>query len=435
MSASHSAGCEPEKILVKPHSGLTSSTHDSAGIVRLSRVPNFESTAGFSWVESGVVQLSVTVTPKAAGTFREQAQEALAALEAALAGAEQRMTITTQTIFLRDFQTQKECEQLLSGHFGSRLPVTSFVLQPPCSGAGLALEALAVGGNDITVERFGSHMTTVSYEGVHWLHCAGISSGPHPGGVYAQTMEALERMHQCLTKAGGGYEHVVRTWFYLGDITETERDVQRYKEFNRARTDFYRDVRFCCSMPCPSIPHGIYPASTGIGMAGTGLVAGCLALRTERSDAYVLPLENPHQTPAYAYHPKYSPQSPKFSRAKAVVLGRHMVTLISGTASVVHSESRHAGDLEQQTQQTIDNIEQLLTPENFAYHGVRGAGAGVRDLANIRIYLKSGGDFAKCKAICDRRFGAVPAIYAVADICRPDLLVEIEGVAFSRYTP
>jgi hypothetical protein len=49
--------------------------------------------------------------------------------------------------------------------------------------------------------------------------------------------------------------------------------------------------------------------------------------------------------------------------------------------------------------------------------------------------LKRAQDFAKCRAICERRFGAVPAIYAIADICRPELLVEIEGVAFSRYSP
>ena len=203
-------------------------------------------------------------------------------------------------------------------------------------------------------------------------------------------------------------------------------------EFNRARTDFYRGLRFGCSLAVPSIPQGIYPASTGIGMAGTGLVAGCVSLQTRRKDAFLLPLENPQQTPAYAYHPKYSPYSPKFSRAKALILGDYVTIWISGTASVVNSESRHLGDVEKQTEQSIDNIERLIAPENFAFHGVRGAGAGLGDLAKVRVYLKRAKDFARCKAICQRRFGNVPAIYAVADICRPELLVEIEGVTFSR---
>jgi len=109
-----------------------------------------------------------------------------------------------------------------------------------------------------------------------------------------------------------------------------------------------------------------------------------------------------------------------------------VTTWVSGTASIVRSESRHLGDPEQQTTQTIDNIERLIAADNFAAHGLKGAGARLQDLAKIRVYLKRREDLAKCRAICERRFGSVPAVYAVADICRPELLVEIEGVAFSR---
>jgi len=66
---------------------------------------------------------------------------------------------------------------------------------------------------------------------------------------------------------------------------------------------------------------------------------------------------------------------------------------------------------------------------------VKGAGAHLHDLAKLRVYLKRREDFPKCKAICKRRFGPVPVIYALADVCRPELLVEIEGVAFSRCAP
>ena len=226
---------------------------------------------------------------------------------------------------------------------------------------------------------------------------------------------------------------VVRTWFYLGGITETEREVQRYQELNRARTDFYDDIRFNCSSLDPSALYGVYPASTGIGMSGAGLVLSSLALETKRDDVLLLPLENPQQTPAYAYHPTYSPKSPKFSRAVALVLGNYVTTWVSGTASIVNSESCHLGDPEKQTAQTIDNIERLIAADNFTLHGLKGAGASLRDLAKIRVYLKRPEDLPKCRAVCEKRFGPVPVIYATADVCRPDLLVEIEGVAFSRY--
>ena len=116
----------------------------------------------------------------------------------------------------------------------------------------------------------------------------------------------------------------------------------------------------------------------------------------------------------------------------ALVLGDYVTTWISGTASIVASESCHVNDAEAQTEQTIDNMERLIALENFSRHGAEGLGATLNDLAKIRVYLKRATDLEKCRAICERRFGQVPALYLVADICRPELLVEIEGVAFTK---
>jgi len=287
----------------------------------------------------------------------------------------------------------------------------------------------------VRIEHFGPQALAVNYDSVRWVYCAGVTAGASVRGVYPQTLDALPRLCAALTDAGSSFQRVVRTWFYLGGITEPEAGVQRYQELNRARTDFYHNIRFDCSSLAPDGPRGFYPASTGIGMSGSGLVASCMALETSRKDVLLLPLENPQQTPAYAYDPEHSPQSPKFSRAVALVLGNYVTTWVSGTASIVDSESRHLGDPEKQTAQTIDNIGRLISADNFTAHGLKGAGASLRDLAKIRVYLKRAGDLAKCRAICERRFGSVPAVYAVADICRPELLVEIEGVAFSRYSP
>ena len=375
------------------------------------------------------------LTPAGPGSFRKQTQEVLGALKAVLAKQPVTMAVTTQTVFLRDPADQPECERLMAAHYGAQPPVTNFVSQPPCCGSALALEAWAIGGEGVRLEHFGPHALGVSYDSIRYVYCAGLGAADTRRGVYAETVAALERLRATLTKAGTDFEHVVRAWFYLGGITQPEGETQRYKELNRARTDCYQNIRFYRSVLDPHIPHGLYPASTGIGMGGTGLVLGCLTLQTERKDAFLLPLENPQQTPAYAYPPKHSPQSPKFSRAMALVLGSYVTTWISGTASIVHSASRYLGDVEKQTEQTIDNIERLIAPENFAFHGVKGAGAHLHDLAKLRVYLKRREDFPKCKAICKRRFGPVPVIYALADVCRPELLVEIEGVAFSRCAP
>ena len=395
--------------------------------------PALEGCADYSLVDLiDATRISFMLTPKGRGPFRQQLGELLAAMHALLKQQEQPAAVVIQTVFLRNASDRQECERILAHHYGSRAPVTNFVFQPPCCCAALALEAWAIAGPSARVEHFGSHAIAVSYDSVRWVYCAGIHSANATRGAYSSSMGVLKKMEEVLTKAGTGFEHVVRTWFYLGGITEPEGITQRYKELNRARTDFYRGIRFCRSLSEPMIPHGIFPASTGIGTMGMGLVGSCLSLQTRRKDAFLVPLENPRQTPAYAYPPRYSPQSPKFSRGMALLLGAHAITWVSGTASVVNSASCHAGDIEKQTEQAIANIERLIAADNFAFHGVNGAGADLRDFAKIRVYLKHLEHFPICRAICESHFGGVPAIYAVADICRPELLVEIEGVAFSR---
>jgi len=395
---------------------------------------NLADGAGCSCVDLGdSVRLALMITPRSSGNLREQVREVLSVIRTALDKQPQPMTVTVQTVFLKDACGRAECERAFAEFYGSKVPATNFVLQAPCCGAALAVEAWAIGGKAVRVEFFGSQALAVSYDSVRWIYCAGVAPGAAALGIYPQTMDTLGRLQAALADAGSSFQRVVRTWFYIGGITEPEAGAQRYQELNRARTDFYRDIQFHCASLASAAPGGVYPASTGIGMSGSGLVASCMALETSRKDVLMLPLENPQQTPAYIYDPVHSPQSPKFSRAVALVLGNYVTTWVSGTASIVDSESRHLGDPEKQTAQTIDNIERLISADNFTAHGLKGAGARLQDLAKIRVYVKRAEDLAKCRAVCERRFGPVPAIYAAADICRPELLIEIEGVAFSRF--
>jgi enamine deaminase RidA (YjgF/YER057c/UK114 family) len=375
-------------------------------------------------------RFAVMITPAGRGSFRDQTREVLDLIRSILHTGGQSATVTLQTIFLRDANYRSECEEIFAQYYGSPVPVTNFVAQAPADGAALAVEAWAISGNGVRLKRHGSHLLSVSYDGMRWLYCGGIKSGQ--GNVYSQVMESFRKMREGLIQAGSGFEHIVRTWFYLGSITEPEGATSRYQELNRARTDFFQTLHFGRSLPVRNGIHSVYPASTGIGTRGIELVTSCVALETEREDISLVPLENPQQTSAYAYEARYSRQSPKFSRGMALVTGNYITTWISGTASIVNSESRYGGDITAQTEQTIDNIERLISPENFQQHGIRRAGATLNDLTKIRVYLKRVEDLTVCRSVCEKRFGSVPSIYLVADICRPELLVEIEGVAFSN---
>lgn len=380
-----------------------------------------------------VHRVALMVTPEAKGDVIDQTWEAISTIRAVLKQQTSRMTVTAQTVFLRRAEDEVVCRRLFEAYFGLRTPATSYIVQPPCGGQSLAIEAWALGGNNVNVEFISPDVVAVNYDGLRWIHLGGIVSPGATASSHQQSEYVFAEMAKRLKEANASFRDVVRTWLYTGNITEVENGVERYRELNRARTEFFDAAHANGSMP--SGPSGgiRYPASTGIGMRSSSIDIGCLALQTDRRDVRILSLENPGQTAAFDYDASFSVKSPKFSRAMAAVIGDYVTTWISGTASIIDSESVHLGDAARQTEQTIDNIQNLIAHENFTRHGAPGAGARLEDLAKVRVYVKRAEDYQACREVCERRLGSLPTIYAQADICRPELLVEIEGVAFSRF--
>ena len=379
----------------------------------------------------GLRRVALMVTPEGGGGFKDQAWEAVSTIRAILLQQKEPMAVTMQTVFVDDTANVPAAQELFRAYYGERMPLTLYVVQPPCDGRGLAIEAWAISTRTAKVEFLGPQLVTVTHDGLRWIHASAgaLEHSDHP--AYDQASDAFEGLRAVLAQAGASFTDVARVWLYQGGITEMEGDLERYRELNRARTDFFERNPFDVRPLAAKSGHVIYPASTGIGTLGRGLMTTCLALQTERRDVQMLPLENPLQTSAFSYPKSYSSKSPKFSRAMAMRIGDHVTTWISGTASIVNAETVHIGDVEKQTEQTLTNIERLIDAANFERAGWSDAGATMDDLAKIRVYVKRHEDYEKCRAVCERRLGRIPAIYAQADVCRPDLLVEIEGVAFS----
>jgi enamine deaminase RidA (YjgF/YER057c/UK114 family) len=210
-----------------------------------------------------------------------------------------------------------------------------------------------------------------------------------------------------------------------------EGKTQRYKELNRARTDFFEGTQFLKKYLPEKFEGIVYPASTGIGADDADVVISAVALDTKRKDVVAVPLENPNQTSAFDYDAVYSPQSPKFSRAVAVAVDDTCLVFVSGTASITDSESQHNEDPVKQTEQTLDNIAALIEGENLARHGISVAACGLDQLECVRVYVKRPSEFEVVRQVCERRLPEVPILYTIADVCRPELLVEIEGIALA----
>ncbi len=388
---------------------------------------------GYSVVElESSRHILAAATPREGNDLREQACDALKTIRALLDDENMRGSIVRQAVFMKDIDQIEECREIIHEFYGDNLPTTAYIPQPPCEGKLLEIEALGVGGNGgCEIHRYCERMVVSQHEGIAWAHLSNVCPEGDATKVYDQSVYIFREAAKRLAERGYSYDQVIRTWLYIGDIVGPEGHTQRYKELNRARTDVYEDIKFKASHALPGVTRPVYPASTGIGTEGKVIALSCMALATDRSDVSLVPLENPQQTSACEYGTEFGRKSPKFARAMTVACGDTATILVSGTASITDAETKFVGDVEGQTRQTLENIEALIDEDNHRRHGLPGLGATLADLGVVRVYIKRQEDYAKTKAVCKAMLGEVPTIYAVADVCRDDLLVEIEGIALT----
>jgi chorismate lyase/3-hydroxybenzoate synthase len=226
--------------------------------------------------------------------------------------------------------------------------------------------------------------------------------------------------------------HLLRLWNYIPEIRRpAPGGSTRYELFNAGRFEGYaerhpeRDFghRFC--------------AATAVGHRGPDLVLHALA-----GPAPGLPVENPRQRPAYRYSRRYGPVPPCFARAVRIERplrcadGAHSA-ILSGTASIVGEDTRHPGDVARQLSETLQNLAHLSralvgetgAPPDLALDGDAAREALAR-YTDLRAYVVRGDDAGAVLATLERRLPGLRRLeIAVADLCRPDLRVEIEGLA------
>ena len=139
-------------------------------------------------------------------------------------------------------------------------------------------------------------------------------------------------------------------------------------------------------------------------------------------------IENPRQTSAYHYPPQFGTHSPTFSRACVLRESAGTNLFVSGTASIVGHETIHPGDVAAQTRETLANIGALLAEANCVVGGEHYS----LDALRFKVYVRRARDVATVeRTLSGLVRGAAPVVYLHADVCRQDLLVEIEatGVA------
>jgi enamine deaminase RidA (YjgF/YER057c/UK114 family) len=167
------------------------------------------------------------------------------------------------------------------------------------------------------------------------------------------------------------------------------------------------------------------PTATGVGHDGVDLVIDVLAAATPG-----VAVENPRQIPSYRYTARYGPRPPCFARA-IVLPGptpRRNMVLVGGTASVVGEDSRHIGDLAGQIAETFRNLSSLIQQVQGEPEGAELA--GLERFSELRVYYPRPADAPAIAEAVEKSFPAVGRVEMIrAELCRPELLVEIEGIA------
>lgn len=161
------------------------------------------------------------------------------------------------------------------------------------------------------------------------------------------------------------------------------------------------------------------PAACALGVAQGPLSVAFLA-----GVSRVTPIENPRQVSAYQYPKAYGPRSPTFSRAALARLAGQEILFISGTASIVGHESVHTGDVVAQTHESLDNILAVLSEVTKATGSKRFSLASL----SFRVYLRHANDAQAVRVVMAQRVGEAAMHCFQADVCRSDLLVEVEAL-------
>jgi enamine deaminase RidA (YjgF/YER057c/UK114 family) len=218
-------------------------------------------------------------------------------------------------------------------------------------------------------------------------------------GHPAQTQSIFDQMEAVLHSGGMAFSDVLRTWFYNDDI------LAWYRDFNVVRTKFFNEKM---------VFDGLLPASTGVAgrnAIGGALLSGLIAVRSEDEGVKAFEVSSPLQSSATNY-------GSSFSRAVELELPDLRRLYISGTASIdEQGKTIFLGDCAGQVRQTMEIVQAILQSREMDWG----------DVTRSLVYFKRAADaplFEKYRQ--ETGVPAFPAVTVENDICRDDLLFEIE---------
>lgn len=319
------------------------------------------------------------------------------------------------------FAASGEADQVLGGVWLGGSPP----LRPPVWPVqAIATPVLGTGSAGMQeIWRCNEACTAGRFEGIAWRRAGNLLYGVIdleeaafsavlPGSpLQAASQEAYRRIFRLLEAQD--LPHLWRVWNYLAGINQEVDGLERYRQFNIGRQDAFLEYARGAT--------GNVPAACAIGLASGPLSIAFMAGREP-----AVPVENPRQVSAYNYPSEYGPRSPTFSRAALVYPPAQEVLFISGTASIVGHQTVHPDDVPGQCRESMANIAAVVGEANRLCRSPEFT----LDELSYRVYIRHAADFAVVReTLTDMLGSAAEIVYVQADICRHDLLLEIEAMA------
>jgi enamine deaminase RidA (YjgF/YER057c/UK114 family) len=305
-------------------------------------------------------------------------------------------------------------------YFASAPPVISYISQKPMFGE-LNAEVVSLESEENICISYGDNYLVLNNGICRELVTGGVLASDINASFLDQSKEVFARIEKILTHENFAIKSIVRQWNYIENITRFDGDHQHYQDFNDSRSHFYAKTKWDSG----------YPAATGIGTQYGGVMVELIAFTGE---AFIdQALDNPLQVSPH----KYSQQvllgakdealdrrtTPKFERGRVLGLQDTQTIFISGTAAIRGEHSLVSDDVTEQTRMTMANIDHLISPQNCPLENAS------RVYEILRIYVKEYDHMEGVSKYMEANYPEVKKIYLHADICRDELLLEIEGYA------
>jgi len=312
--------------------------------------------------------------------------------------------------------------------FEDMCPAFNVSIHPPEKPGKIAVEALYLKGSPagITTKFYDSvPYVVIESDSFKEVWGAGLGNDQYMGDTRKAAVAAFDIVAGILHRENLSFNNLVRQWNFIGDILGMKEGFQNYQVFNEVRSEYYKKYRSVAG----------FPAATGVGMKFGGVFLDFCALKSDDT-VKLRAINNPNQVNAYDYgqqvlkgvatgsssvkHP------PQFERGLLMINKTCNTLFVSGTASIIGQETIGIGDINEQAIVTIENIRKVADNERIKQlTGSQDLSPGKFSL--LRVYIKKQEDFNPVKKICYEYFPDSPVIFIEADICRDDLLTEIEA--------